>query len=98
MGSTLTALATSLGKTAVRLALEGTEQNGDEIANEVLLNLIKPKTLLNLKKVQIDEETVQELLCCFLGSKEQCDNLTDLFNITYPYTAASYERYKDLSK
>lgn len=50
MGSTLTALATSLGKTAVRLALEGTEQNGDEIANEVLLNLIKPKTLLNLKK------------------------------------------------
>lgn len=83
LGSQFTALAQSLAKTAVQLALEGTDKNADEIVAEIKLN----------------DSDVQELLCCFLGTSDQC--FTGLFERTYPYIyydKDAYKQYKQLSK
>ena len=72
-----------MAKTAVQLALEGTDKNADEIVAEIKLN----------------DSDVQELLCCFLGTSDQC--FTGLFERTYPYIyydKDAYKQYKQLSK
>ena len=72
-----------MAKTAVQLALEGTDKNADEIVAEIILN----------------DSDVQELLCCFLGTSDQC--FTGLFERTYPYIyydKDAYKQYKQLSK
>ena len=58
-------LATSLTRSAIELALEGTDAD-----------------LAFLDKIFVQDETIQELFCCFLGGPEQCDNVSNLMNIT----------------
>jgi hypothetical protein len=36
-----------------------------------------------IKDIIVEAKTIQELFCCFLGNPQECDYVSDLFNVTY---------------
>lgn len=61
-------LATTIAKSAVHLALEGVDfSEKADVINDI----------------KVTSETIQELLCCYLGNPQECDNVSDLFNVTF---------------
>lgn len=51
--------------------------------------------------IKVDNETIQELVCCYLISPQQCDKVSNLFNVTYVSSHATIppeQRLKELSK